>query len=61
MEGSVKNNVDTLVFHTTICAEASQIALMHRAKTATLLFARASSAGASEWRVKWNTNIELTQ
>lgn len=40
----MKNNVDTLVFHTTICAEASQIALMHRAKTATLLFARTSSA-----------------
>jgi len=40
----VKNNADALVFHTTICAEAPQIVLMHRAKTATLLFARASSA-----------------
>lgn len=61
MEGSVKNNVDTLVFHTAICAEASQIAWMHRAKTALLFFARAPSANASEWRVKWNTSIELTQ
>ncbi len=40
----MKNNADALVFHTTICAEAPQIVLMHRAKTATLLFARASSA-----------------
>ena len=41
---SVKNNADALIFHTTICVEAPQIVLMHRAKTATLLFARASSA-----------------
>lgn len=63
MEGSVKNNVDTLAFHTAICAGAPQIALMHRAKKAYKysFFARASSAGASEWRVKWNTSIELTQ
>ncbi len=51
-EGSVKNNADALIFHTAICAEAPQIALMHRAKTASLLFARASSASASEWRIK---------
>ena len=40
----MKNNADALIFHTTICVEAPQIVLMHRAKTATLLFARASSA-----------------
>lgn len=40
----MKNNADALIFHTTICVEALQIVLMHRAKTATLLFARASSA-----------------
>ena len=51
MEISVKNNADALIFHTAICAEAAQIALMHRAKTALLLFARASSASASEWRL----------
>ena len=47
----MKNNADALIFHTTICAEAPQIVLMHRAKTAMLLFARASSACASEWRI----------
>ena len=51
MEISVKNNADALIFHTAICAEAAQIALMHRAKTALLLFARASSASALEWRL----------
>ena len=40
----MKNNADALIFHSTICVEAPQIVLMHRAKTATLLFARASSA-----------------
>jgi len=29
----VKNNADALIFHTTICVEAPQIVLMHRAKT----------------------------
>ena len=47
----MKNNADALIFHTTICVEALQIVLMHRAKTATLLFARASRC-ASEWRIK---------
>ena len=32
----MKNNADALIFHTTICVEAPQIVLMHRAKTATL-------------------------
>jgi len=47
----VKNNADALIFHTTICAEAPQIVLNHRAKTAMLLFARAFFACASEWRI----------
>ena len=34
----MKNNADALIFHTTICVEAPQIVLMHRAKTATSLF-----------------------
>ncbi len=40
----MKNHTEVLIFHTSICGEASQIVLMHRAKTAMLLFARASSA-----------------
>lgn len=51
MEISVKNMLDSHIFHTTICVGASQIVLMHRAKTALLLFARASFANASEWRL----------
>ena len=43
----MKNNADALIFHTTICVEAPQIVLMHRAKTATLLFARAIMAQLS--------------
>ena len=46
----MKNKLDNLLFHKanivrfTICAEAPQIVLMYRAKTAPLLFARTSSA-----------------
>ena len=54
----MKNKLDSLFFTKRtqfallFCAEASQIVLMHRAKTAMLLFARASYADASEWRIK---------
>ena len=37
-----------------ICAEAPQIVMMHRAKTTTLIFARASYACASEWRINYD-------
>ena len=49
----MKNNADALIFHTTICVEAPQIVLMHRAKTATLLFARASAAlrNGEKWQL----------
>ncbi len=40
----MKNHADALIFHTTICVEVPQIVFMHRSKTATLLFDRASSA-----------------
>lgn len=58
----MKNNADALIFHTTICVEAPQIVLMHRAKTATLLFARASSAALRKGKAsdnrKWSDVVK---
>ena len=47
MENSVKNHTDVLIFHTTICAGASQIVMM---ADANLKFASPRRVNAPEWR-----------
>ncbi len=49
---SVKNHIDMLIFHTAICAGASQIALMADEKPLSRI-SRRPVANAPEWRLKW--------
>ncbi len=48
MENRLKNHADALIFHTQICAGASQICLM---ADANLRFASPHRENAPEWRL----------
>ena len=48
----MKNMLDSHIFHTTICAGASQIVLMHSRENAKHFSRRASFADAPEWRIR---------
>jgi len=55
MENSVKNNADAIIFHTAICAEASQISLDATREIALRLSLARFLHYASEWRISWVT------
>ena len=46
----MKNHTDVLIFHTAICAETAQIALM---ADANLIFASPRRINAPEWGLLW--------
>ena len=50
----MKNNIDMLIFHTTICDEAPQIVFNHRDKTAVADIVSWFLCCASEWRTLWS-------
>ena len=49
----MKNHTDVLIFHTTICARASQIALMADEKSHSRVSRRPVAQSALEWRLVW--------
>ena len=57
MEVSVKNKSDDLIFHTAICAEASQISLDATREIALRLSLARFLRYASEWRLIWKISL----
>ena len=47
----MKNQTDVLIFHTAICAGASQIAMMANEKSPSRISRRLLRVNASEWRL----------
>ncbi len=54
----MKNHTDVLIFHTAICAGASQIAMMADEKSPSRISRRLLRVNAPEWRLIWQKEAD---